>query len=131
MLRVLLIKAAPRPEKDFVGWAHAYETWEMVMKLGHLRLYEASRVKKFFAINISSLPSFKRGSCERSSALMARQTPLLGRAERSTPKARRVAPKARGVDGESARRATMVSGHYACKRKCVFFDSPFSPLTFR
>src|ERR1700758_5335381 len=35
---------------------------------------------------------FKR----RSSALMARQTPLLGRAERSTPKARRGAPERGG-----------------------------------
>jgi hypothetical protein len=60
-------------------------------------LYEGHAVKKFFAISISSLPTFQEGSGERSSALMARQAPLLGRAERSTPGARRVAPEgARG-----------------------------------
>jgi hypothetical protein len=33
VLCFLLIEAARRPEEDFVGWAHAYETWEMVMEL--------------------------------------------------------------------------------------------------
>jgi hypothetical protein len=35
-------------------------------------LYEGHVVKKFFAISISSLPTFQEGSFERSSALMAR-----------------------------------------------------------
>ena len=35
-------------------------------------LYEGHAVKKFFAISISSLPTFQEGSFERSSALMAR-----------------------------------------------------------
>jgi len=34
--------------------------------------------------------------------------------------------KARGVDGESARRATIVSGHYAAYVFCV--PDPLSPL---
>src|SRR5215469_12908552 len=58
---------------------------------------------------------------------MARQAALLGRAERSTPGARRVAPKARGVDGESARRATMVPGHYAAN-VTAFLLILFSPF---
>src|SRR5215472_6511870 len=57
---------------------------------------------------------------------MARQAALLGR-ERSTPGARRVAPKARGVDGESARRATMVPGHYAAN-VTAFLLILFSPF---
>jgi hypothetical protein len=28
-------------EKDFVSWAHAYETWEIVMELRHLRYFVA------------------------------------------------------------------------------------------
>src|SRR5712672_4286248 len=35
------IKTAGRPEKDFVSWAHAYETWEMMMELRHLRYFVA------------------------------------------------------------------------------------------
>jgi LysR family hca operon transcriptional activator len=37
----LLIDAAGWPEKDFVSWAHAYETWESVMELRHLRYFVA------------------------------------------------------------------------------------------
>ena len=37
----LLIKTAGRLEKDFVSWAHAYETWEVVMELRHLRYFIA------------------------------------------------------------------------------------------
>jgi hypothetical protein len=62
-------------------------------------LYEASRVKKFFRDQHFFFSCVSRGfaSRERSSALMARQALLLGRAERSTPGARRVAPEgARG-----------------------------------
>src|ERR1700752_394633 len=33
----LAIETAGRLEKDFVSWAHAYETWEIVMELRHLR----------------------------------------------------------------------------------------------
>src|ERR1700757_3567435 len=56
--------------------------------------------------------------------------PLLGRAERSTPGS----PEGRagrrgGGDGESARRATIVSGHYAAYVFCV--PDPLSPLKFR
>jgi LysR family transcriptional regulator, hca operon transcriptional activator len=35
------IAAAGRLEKDFVSWAHAYETWEIVMELRHLRYFIA------------------------------------------------------------------------------------------
>jgi LysR family transcriptional regulator, hca operon transcriptional activator len=37
----LLIKTAGRLEKDFVSWAHACETWEIVMELRHLRYFVA------------------------------------------------------------------------------------------
>src|SRR5271156_6149733 len=36
-----LLKPAGRLEKDFVSWAHAYETWETVMELRHLRYFVA------------------------------------------------------------------------------------------
>src|SRR2546427_12310990 len=35
------IETASRLEKDFVSWAHAYETWEIVMELRHLRYFVA------------------------------------------------------------------------------------------
>src|SRR5712672_2905898 len=35
------IETASRPGKDFVSWAHAYETWEIVMELRHLRYFVA------------------------------------------------------------------------------------------
>ena len=59
-----------------------------------------SRVKKFFRDQHFFL-SVSRGSRKRSSALMARQASLLGRAERSTPGARRVAPE--GAEGLTAK----------------------------
>jgi LysR family transcriptional regulator, hca operon transcriptional activator len=37
----LLIETAGRLEKDFVSWAHAYETWGVVMELRHLRYFIA------------------------------------------------------------------------------------------
>jgi LysR family hca operon transcriptional activator len=37
----LLIKGTGRREKDFVGWPHAYETWEVGMELRHLRYFVA------------------------------------------------------------------------------------------
>jgi len=60
--------------------------------------YMRPRVSRvFFAISISSLPTFQDGSRERSSALMARQALCLADVSRSTPGARRVAPEgARG-----------------------------------
>jgi LysR family transcriptional regulator, hca operon transcriptional activator len=38
---LLAIETAGRLEKDFVSWAHAYETWEIVMELRHLRYFVA------------------------------------------------------------------------------------------
>src|SRR6266699_2595548 len=38
---LLAIEIAGRPEKDFVSWAHACETWEIVMELRHLRYFIA------------------------------------------------------------------------------------------
>ena len=35
------IGAAGRPEKDFVGWPHACEAWEVEMELRHLRYFVA------------------------------------------------------------------------------------------
>ena len=50
-------------------------------------LYERHAVKKFFSRSAFLLfLRFKEGSCERSSALMARQAPLLGRAFAVNPR---------------------------------------------
>jgi LysR family hca operon transcriptional activator len=37
----LLVETTGQPEKDFISWAHAYETWEIVMELRHLRYFVA------------------------------------------------------------------------------------------
>src|SRR5258708_36691282 len=37
----LLIMTTGRHEKDFVGWPHACETWEVGMELRHLRYFVA------------------------------------------------------------------------------------------
>ena len=83
----------------------------------HLDLYEAPRVKRLFVINIFSffLP-FHEGSRERSSALMAWQSPCLAALSGQPPEPGGSRRKARGVDGESACQATMMPGHYG--RKC-------------
>ena len=67
----------------------------------------------FFAISISSLSAFQEGSRERSSALMARQALCWPRFRGQPPEPAGSRRKARGVDGESARRATIIAGHYA------------------
>jgi Bacterial regulatory helix-turn-helix protein, lysR family len=38
-LGYLLLELSGRLEKDFVSWAHACETWEIVMELRHLRYF--------------------------------------------------------------------------------------------
>ena len=65
--------------------------------------------RSLFAINIFSLATFQEELAGAQFCIDGAAGPLLGRAERSTPEARRVAPKARGVDGGSARRATIMS----------------------
>ena len=77
-------------------------------------LYEASRVKKFFEINIFSFPRFKRlASRERSSALMAHGRLIcLAALSGQPPEPGGSRRKARGIDGGSARRATIRPGHY-------------------
>jgi hypothetical protein len=42
-----------------VGWRVAAVTEIMALCSGNAAVYEASRVKRFFAINISSLPRFQ------------------------------------------------------------------------
>src|SRR5262245_4832203 len=87
----------------------------------------ATLSRSFFVISISSLPAFQEGSCERSSALMARQPFAWPRFRGQPPEPAGSRRKARGVDGESARRATMVSGHYAAN-VTAFLLILFSPL---
>jgi hypothetical protein len=82
-------------------------------------LYEGLACQEVFAINISSFP-FREARASAVLHLMARQASLLGRAERSPPRARRVAPEGARVDGESARRATMVSCHYAANVTALY-----------
>src|SRR6201982_4300999 len=91
----------------------------------------AWRVKKFFRDQHFFSSDFREGSRELSSTLMARQALCLGALSGQPPEPGGSRRKARGVDGESARRATMVSpGHYAAanvKAFCVAVD-PLSPL---
>ena len=94
------------------------------------RLYEAPRVKRLFR-DQTFLTSFRsRGSRERKSALMARTAPCLGAMSGQPPEPGGSRRKARGVDGESARRATIVvRPYYAAYVFCV--PDPLSPLKFR
>ena len=82
-----------------------------------LSLYEASRVNNFL-----SFFRFKRGRASRecSSALMAWATPLLGRAERSTPQSPQGrAARREGLTAKARAERTMMSGHYAATvRSC-------------
>jgi len=74
----------------------------------------ASRVKTFFSRTTFLLfVSFKGSLRGRSSALMARRPRCLAALSGQSPEPGGSRRKARGVDGESACRATMVSGHYA------------------
>jgi hypothetical protein len=76
----------------------------------HDRLYEASRVKRLFRDQHFFLPFVSRGLRERKClAAMSGQPPEPGGSRR----------KARGVDGESARQATMVPGPLRRKCNCV------------
>src|SRR6516162_1551811 len=70
--------------------------------------------RKFFEINIFSFPRFKRlASRERSSALMAHGRLIcLAALSGQPPEPGGSRRKARGVDGGSARRATIRPGHY-------------------
>jgi hypothetical protein len=40
-LGYLFVDPTRRLEKDFVSWAHAYEIWDPVMELRHLRYFVA------------------------------------------------------------------------------------------
>src|SRR4029077_16768860 len=61
---------------------------------------------------------------------MARRPPCLAALSGQPPEPGGSRRKARGVDGESACRATMVSGHYAAN-VTTFFLIPLFPLKFR
>jgi hypothetical protein len=101
---------------------------KVVHPQAHDNLYEALQVKSFFANYIFvGFFSFQDRLTRAQVCIDGTAAVLLGRDERSTPGARRVAPKARGVDGESARRATMVPGHYAAN-VTAFLLILFSPF---
>jgi len=88
------------------------------------------RVKKFFRDQHFFL-SVSRGSRKRSSALMARQAPLLGRAERSTarsPEGR--AGRREGLTAKARAEQQWCPGHYAAN-VTAFFLIPLFPLKFR
>src|SRR5215469_9095071 len=94
-------------------------------------LYEGLACQEVFSRSaFLFLPTFQEGSCERSSALMARQALCLAALSGQPPEPAGSRRKARGVDGESARRATMVCGHYAAN-VTVFLLILFPPLKFR
>src|SRR6516162_9137869 len=84
---------------------------------------EFFRDQHFFLLPVS------RGSRERKSAFMARGLLCLAALSGQPPEPGGSRRKARGVDGESARRATIVSGHYAAYVFCV--PDPLSPVKFR
>ena len=84
---------------------------------------EFFRDQHFFLLPVS------RGSRERKSALMARGLLCLAALSGQPPEPGGSRRKARGVDGESARRATIVSGHYAAYVFCV--PDPLSLVKFR
>jgi hypothetical protein len=81
------------------------------MRMTYMRLRGS---RKFFEINIFSFPRFKRlASRERSSALMAHGRLIcLAALSGQPPEPGGSRRKARGVDGGSARRATIRPGHY-------------------
>ena len=88
-----------------------------------------SRVKKFFRDQHFFL-SVSRGSRKRSSAFDGTAgPPCLAALSGQPPEPGGSRRKARGVDGKSARRATMVSGHYAAN-VTTFFLIPLFPLKF-
>src|SRR5215471_17220308 len=74
----------------------------------------ATLSRSFFVISISSLPAFQEGLVQAQFCIDGTAGPFAWPRFRGQPPepagSRR---KARGVDGESARRATMVAGHYA------------------
>ena len=117
-------------------------TWrgERRRRAGHARpvrtenLYEASRVKRFFAINISSFPTFQEGSRERSSALMARQALCLAALSRSTPGARRGrAGRREGLTAKARAELQWSPGQYAANVTAFSVDPSFLvdvPITF-
>src|ERR1700751_3385231 len=92
----------------------------------------AWRVKKFFRDQHFFSSDFREGSRELSSTLMARQALCLAALSGQPPEPGGSRRKARGVDGESACRATMASGHYAANVTALYvlFDPSF-PVEFR
>ena len=92
-------------------------------------LYEGLACQEVFSRSTFLLfLRFERSSRERNSALMARQALCLAALSGQPPEPGGSRRKARGVDGESARRATIVSGHYAAYVFCV--PDPLSALKF-
>jgi hypothetical protein len=88
--------------------------------------------RSFFAINISSFP-FREGLAQAQFCIDGTAgPPCLAALSGQPPEPGGSRRKARGVDGESACRATMVSGHYAANVTAlsVLFD-PLFPLKFR
>jgi len=89
--------------------------------------------RSFFAINISSLPTFQAGSCERSSALMHGSPLCLAAPSSQPPKPGGSRRKARGVDGESACQADNGVGPLHCKLTALLLISLFPvdvPIAF-
>src|SRR5215471_158180 len=93
----------------------------------------ATLSRSFFVISISSLPAFQEGLVQAQFCIDGTAGPFAWPRFRGQPPepagSRR---KARGVDGESARRATMVSGHYAANLTAlllILFFSVDVPMT--
>src|ERR1700741_5627773 len=95
----------------------------------------AWRVKKFFRDQHFFSSDLREGSRELSSTLMARQALCLAALSGHPPEPGGSRRKARGVDGESARRATIRPGHYDAAMYVFSADPLFlflvRSLTFR
>src|SRR5215831_6908980 len=101
------------------------------MKSNTTAYMRATLSRSFFAISISSPSYVSRGFGRAQFCIDGTVGPFAWPRFRGQPPepagSRR---KARGVDGESARRATIIAGHYAAT-VTAFLLILFSPLKFR
>jgi hypothetical protein len=93
--------------------------------------------RSFFAINISSLPTFREELARAQFCIDGTAGPLLGRAERSTPRSPEGrAGRREGLTAKARAKQQWCPGHYAANVTafCVAVDYPLSalkwPITF-
>src|ERR1700741_2052902 len=90
--------------------------------------HQARVSRSFFAINISSFP-FREGLAQAQFCIDGTAgPPCLAALSGQPPEPGGSRRKARGVDGESACRATMASGHYAANVTALYVFDPSFPV---